>query len=103
MKTVKGKTFHGATVTIDGTEFVGCTLTNCDLVHSGGAFGWVETDITDCTITLRGASAMTVSFLESFALIDPAPKGKWNLVTLEFPEKELTEWKDSTFDKKKTN
>ena len=97
MKTVTGRTFNRQTVTIDDTEFVNCQITNCELVYSGGPFAWVETDITNCLITLRNASAFTAGFLEKFGLIDQ--KARWDTVKLEYSPQILAEWKNSTFRK----
>ncbi len=95
MKTVKGKTFDKTTVMIDDTEFVNCKITNCELVYSGGPFGWVETSISKCFITLRGASAFTAGFLEKFGLIDP--QARWDVVKLEYPPEVFAEWGSSVF------
>jgi hypothetical protein len=101
MKTVQGKTFDRTTVTFDDTEFVNCTMTNCELIYSGGPFGFVETDITNCLITLRGAAAFSVGFLEKFGLIDV--KANWKAVKLEYPPEVLAEWKASVYRTKIVN
>ncbi len=101
MKTVQGKTFNRVTVAIDDTEFANCTITNCELIYSGGPFGWVETDMTNCLITLRGAAAFTAGFLEKFGLIDT--KARWDAVKLEYPPEVLAEWKQSVYQKKIVN
>lgn len=101
MKTVQGKTFNRTTVAIDDTEFVGCTMTRCELVYAGGPFGWVETDISDCLITLRGAAAFSAGFLEKFGLIDT--KARWDLVKVEYPPDVLAQWKSSMYHTKIVN
>lgn len=89
MKTIKGQTFDGVEVTMDGTIFVGCKITNCELIYSGGVGGWNDTDVVNCRITLRGAAASTAGFLEKFGLIDP--KGPWHVVKVEYPPEETVQ------------
>jgi hypothetical protein len=101
MKTVQGKTLNRTTVVVDDTEFVNCAITNCELVYSGGPFGWVETSIDNCLITLRGPAAFSAGFLEKFGLIDA--NARWGAVKLEYPPEILAEWKESVYRKKIVN
>jgi len=87
MKTIEGQTFSKTTVSIDGIEFVNCTIDSCELIYCGGKFGWTNTTIKNVTITLRGHSAYTAGFLEKFGLINPS--GPWHVVKLEYPPDEL--------------
>ena len=101
MKTVQGETFSRTTVTIDDTEFINCTMTDCDLIYSGGPFGWVETDFTNCLITLKGAAAFSAGFLEKFGLINV--QANWKAVKLEYPPEVLAEWRSSVYRTKIVN
>jgi len=89
MRTIEGICFDKTRVIIDDTDFRKCTITNCELIYSGGTFGWTDTSMRNCRLVFRGPAALTVSFLEKFALVDVS-QGRWNGVTLELPPADET-------------
>ena len=63
-----GKTFKGQALRLDGTEFHGCTLDDCDLVYAGG----LPPSIVDCTVrncrfTFEGPALNTLILLKGMA------------------------------------
>jgi hypothetical protein len=84
MRSFEGIHFAKTRVTIDDTDFRKCTITNCELIYSGGTFGWTDTTMKNCRLVFCGSAALTVSFLEKFALVDVSQE-RWKAVTLEFP------------------
>lgn len=89
MRRIDGVRFDKTRISLDDTELQNCQVTNCEIVYSGGAFGWTNTKLSNCRLTLRGPAAMTTSFLEKFGLADTADQ-RWNAVTLEFPPSDET-------------
>jgi hypothetical protein len=89
MRILEGVHFDKTRVTIDETDFHKCTITNCELIYSGGTFGWTDTTIKNSRLVFRGSAAITVSFLEKFALVDVSQE-RWKAVVLEFPPADQT-------------
>ncbi len=82
MDTIKGVNYSNTRVTLDNRNFEDCTITSCEVVYSGGSFGWTNTKLTNCKITLRGSAALTVAFLKTFALVSTEGP-QWKAVTFD--------------------
>jgi len=84
MRDFTGLKFDKTRITLDDTQFANCEISNCEIIYSGGIFGWTNTNMTNCRLVFRGPAAMSVRLLEVFGLIDPS-NPNWKAVVLEFP------------------
>ncbi len=68
MRIIEGQTFTGTVVVMDETYFRKCRLERCQLVYCGGDYGWLETEIIDCSVNLQGTAARVHQFLKETGL-----------------------------------
>jgi hypothetical protein len=84
MSRIKGRTYNGETVSLDGIEFVGCTFLDCVFKWNGGpykfddgtAFGGFRAVVTD-----NQQIADTVSMLKGFRLLEREFAENWQRST----------------------
>lgn len=69
LKIVRGKQFADETVSLDGTEFIGCQFDRCILEYGGGnLFLFVESPIRDCQFEFVGpANHTTLTLANMYA------------------------------------
>lgn len=69
MEIVTGATFTNETVVMDERKFLGCTLTDCVLIYSGGEIGFdPKTLFNRCRFEFRGIAWRTVQVMRVFGL-----------------------------------
>jgi hypothetical protein len=71
MRTIRDKHIEGELVQIDGTHFIGCTLTDCILQYGGGHVVMEGTRISRCHHVFIGPARLTVNYLEAMELVPP--------------------------------
>lgn len=69
MQSIENDSKTGAVIHIDGKLFINCTFTKCQIIYSGGDFGWRNTTFNDCQVSLEGPASRTANFLRSFNLL----------------------------------
>ena len=63
-----GKTFKSQALRLDGVEFYGCTLDDCDLVYAGGLPpSIVDCSVRNCRFTFEGPALNTLILLKGMA------------------------------------
>lgn len=65
----EGHTLTKKAFVVEETIFRNCTLVECSLFYSGGAFEWVNTSFQNCQWSFRGAAKDTISLLQTLGLI----------------------------------
>ena len=66
MKTVRGQTYTGKRVKLDGTVFHECTFNGCTFLMEGGVFHLADCDIgPDCEWAFVGAAANVIDMLQN--------------------------------------
>ena len=66
MNTVKDSRFVDSTVSLDATEFTGCTFTRCVMVFSGGALPKLtDCEFIDTAFRFAGAGARPLQLLQA--------------------------------------
>lgn len=66
MAEVKGGTFEGGHVDVDGNLYRDCTFEKCEIRYNGGpAPGFVGCSFNSCTLGLGGAASNTVAYLQA--------------------------------------
>lgn len=66
MKTIRGRTFDGQRVLLDGKAFIECQFTKCTLVIEGANLFQMETcNVSeDCQFSVEGAGKVTLHTLK---------------------------------------
>jgi hypothetical protein len=75
----EGMKLTGKHFVVEETIFRNCTLVNCWLYYSGGAFEWENTNFQDCNWGFRGAARDTIQVLTSIGLLKPGQTPPPNL------------------------
>jgi len=70
---VRNKNEQGTVVVVDDTSFINCTVTNCQILYSGGDYAWTGTNFANCKIALQGPAARTAAMLQNFGWKPPQP------------------------------
>ena len=61
MKTVQDFTYPvGATVAIDDTVFLNCTIEGCQLLYAGGDFAFENTVVQNCDVRMIGPAERAI-------------------------------------------
>jgi len=66
METIEGKTFRGDKFCVDNKFLIRCIFDRCEIIYTGGDFGWRDTQFTNCRMVFEGAATRTVNFLKFF-------------------------------------
>lgn len=59
----KGRVFANTTVHLDRADYINCTMTNCQLVYSGGDLKLIGNDMNSSKFVLDGAAGQTLVWL----------------------------------------
>ncbi len=70
MQSIENDSKTGAIVHLDGKLFLNCVFTKCQVIYSGGDFGWRNTSFNDCQLNLEGPAQRTANLLQSFKLLN---------------------------------
>ncbi len=66
MITIEGQTKRGEKVCIDDKFLMNCVFENCEIIFTGGDFGWRDTRFINCRITFEGPATRSINFLKYF-------------------------------------
>jgi hypothetical protein len=70
MNRIDNKVFSNRDVTLDGTEFVGCTFKDCTFVYEGGETSWLNCQFLNCRLECKGVAWRTRQLLAALGLSD---------------------------------
>ena len=72
MNVIENKSFNHKTLAVDDCLFVGCNLSECELVYGGGEFSSRQTTFNKCRFTFTASAQRTVNLLISTGLLKPS-------------------------------